>query len=57
MSPELRVVREGLHLERLDGIRSGFFAEATEGDRHPGGEGWTAFGKAQPTVATALNLW
>lgn len=55
VSLELRVVREGFHLECLDRIRSGFFAEATERDRHPEGDGWTVFGKAQPMGATALN--
>lgn len=55
VSLELRVVRERLHLECLYRIRSGFFAEATERDRHPKVDGWTVFGKAQPMVTTALN--
>lgn len=55
VSLELRVVREGLHLEGLDRIRSGFLAEATKRDRHPEGDGWTVFGKAQPMVTTALS--
>lgn len=55
VSLEPRVVGGGLHLECPDRIRSGFFAEATEGDRHPEGDGRTVFGEAQPTVATALN--
>lgn len=45
---ELGVVGEGLQYERLHRIGSGCFVEATEGDRHPEGDGRTAFCQAQP---------
>lgn len=49
VTQELGVVGEGLHFERHHRIGSGGFAEATEGDRHPEGDGWTAFCQAQPS--------